>query len=144
MHGGSGFLHAPTSVVWVDFGGIDVGARRISPLWPEQEYCSDYVFGIWVVWLAWEEPRAQLAQRDMGTVDIWLNGEPLPVSYGAWKRIPDPEGLHFGGEPFWTRSEGVPFYGTLDVGTYHLHWERHIGGEVRTLDSDVTIVDCSD
>lgn len=139
VHGGAGFLHAANATVLAD--GVDVGARRISPLWPEQEYCSDYVFGIFVVHYSWGEPRSLLAEF---TWDMWLNGEPLPMTYSAVKRLPDPQGVFFEGEQAWTRSIGVPVYGTLDPGIYHLHGERRFRGDVQTRDSQVTIVDCSD
>ncbi len=140
-HGGAGFVHAANGAIYTQLGGVDAGARRVSPVWPEQEYCSDHVLGIWAIMFAAESEK-ELVEEFTG--DIWLDDELLPSTSSAVKRIVDPARVYFGGQRAWARSVGVPVYGTLDPGTYHLYSEWNVGGQLVVFDSYVSIVDCSD
>ncbi len=139
-HDSASFSHAANNATLADFGGVDVGARRIRPFGPDQEYCSDNVFGIWVNIIAPQERKPVQGENPW---DTWLDGVLLPATYTAWKRAPHLQGF-FEEETIWWQAIGVPVYGMLDPGSYHIYSEWLLEGELLTFETNVNIVDCSD
>jgi hypothetical protein len=143
IHGGMDGTNAAPNAIWVDDGA----ARLIPGRW-DQVYCTpDTVFGVWWFLIGEAEYRQYLEDTEM---QLWVDGEDLPVKSTPVKRFVDPQGvfnLDEDGNPVedpieWWGSIGMPVYGTLAIGDHVVESYTVFGnGEVmdHTEDNAITV-----
>lgn len=136
VHGAQAYFHAANTGIDLGQGAVRIGLSST------QEYCASNLFGIWV--LAADTDKAGLANSTWHESFGPAGGTqtPLAMQRTAVKRAVDPQGVWWGGDPYWWQSIGVAVYGSLAPGVYEFQGSYLWNGEYFEWDIPIRIDAC--